>query len=202
MEIIKETDLQRENINSQPEEISQPVRTIKPSQQLDGLFRQTRLHHTQLSAMADVKASMMLTLSSLIITFSIGYLVDPILRWAVVVLIFFCILTILSAAYAVMPKLDLKNHPDPNNLDKNFLFFGNFINYDYETYREVMERVISDDYRVYEMQIREIYEQGLYLGRKKYLFIRYAFLFFITGLICSAAVLILTFLTDWALHVN
>ena len=104
MEIIKETDRQRENINSQPEEISQPVRTIKPSQQLDGLFRQTRLHHTQLSAMADVKASMMLTLSSLIITFSIGYLVDPILRWAVVVLIFFCILTILSAAYAVMPK--------------------------------------------------------------------------------------------------
>lgn len=197
----QETDRQPENINSQPES-KQYHKTIKPSQQLDGLFRQTRLHHTQLSAMADVKASMLLTLSSLIITFSIGYLIDPILRWAVVVLIFFCILTILTAAYAVMPKLDLKNHPDPKSLDKNFLFFGNFINYDYETYLGVMEEIISDDYRVYEMQIREIYEQGLYLGRKKYLFIRYAFLSFITGVISSAAVLALTFLTDLALHLN
>ncbi len=185
----------------EPETVKR-VREIKPSQQLDQMIRQTRQHHIQLSAMADVKASMLLTLSSLIVTFSIGYLVDPVLRWAVVALIFFCILTILSAAYAVMPKLDLKNSPNPESMNTNFLFFGNFINYDYETYLALMEKVVNDDYRLYEMQIREIYEQGLYLGRKKYRFIRYAFTFFITGLLCSAAVLVLTFLTDLALHLN
>lgn len=185
---------------SQHPEASPPVKTIHPSQQLDQMLRQTRQHHVQLSAMADVKASMMLTLSSLIITFSIGYLVDPLLRWAVVVLIFFCLLTILTAAYAVMPKLNLKMHPNPNDEKKNFLFFGNFINYDYDTYLGVMEKVVNDDYRLYEMQIREIYEQGLYLGRKKYRFIRYAFAFFISGLICSGAVLIVTFLTNLAIH--
>lgn len=179
---------------------SSPKRRIKPSTHLDHLFRQTRMHHTQLSAMADVKASMMLTLSSLIITFSIGYLSDPLLRWAVVVLIIFCFLTILAAAYAVMPKLDMNSYPDPNKLTTNFLFFGNFINYDYDTYLEVMEKIIADDYLVYEMQIREIYEQGMYLGRKKYLFIRYAFLLFITGLLLSGMVLFLTFLTDIATH--
>ena len=184
----------------QQEETNQSLRYIKPSQQLDQMIRQTRQHHIQLSAMADVKASMMLTLSSLIVTFSIGYLIDPFLRWAVVVLIFFCLLTILSAAYAVMPKISLKNAPKPDSLNTNFLFFGNFINYDYDTYLALMEKIVNDDYCIYEMQIREIYEQGLYLARKKYRFIRYAFTFFISGLLSSASVLVLTFLTDLALH--
>ena len=199
METLEKTVVQ-DLEEPQPSKPIENKRTIRASQQLDGLFRQTRLHHTQLSAMADVKASMMLTLSSLIITFSIGYLADPILRWAVVVLILFCLLTILAAAYAVMPKLKMDNNPDPTKLNTNFLFFGNFINYDYDTYLAIMEKIIEDDYLIYEMQIREIYEQGLYLGRKKYLFIRYAFTFFITGLLSSAGVLVLTFLTDIATH--
>ena len=199
MEKLDEDIMQSVEHSQETEEVYQEKKTIA-SQQIDGLFRQTRMHHTQLSAMADVKASMMLTLSSLIITFSIGYLADPLLRWSVVVLIFFCLLTILAAAYAVMPKLSMGNNPDPTKLDTNFLFFGNFINYDYDTYLAIMEKIIEDEYLVYEMQIREIYEQGLYLGRKKYLFIRYAFLFFITGLLGSAGVLVLTFLTDIATH--
>jgi hypothetical protein len=97
-----------------------------------------------------------------------------------------------------MPKLDMKNYPDPNKMTTNFLFFGNFINYDYDTYLDVMQKIVADDFLVYEMQIREIYEQGLYLGRKKYLFIRYAFLLFITGLLLSGVVLFLTFVTDVA----
>ncbi len=199
MENLEKETSQSPN-NTQKQEVIENKRIIKPSQQLDQLLRQTRVNHLQLSAMADVKASMMLTLSSLIITFSIGYLSDPILRWAVVVLILFCLLTIFAAAYAVMPKLSMDHSPDPTKLDTNFLFFGNFINYDYDTYLAIMEKIVDDDYLVYEMQIREIYEQGLYLGRKKYLFIRYAFMFFITGLLASGIVLVLTFLTDIAIH--
>ena len=41
---------------------------------LDHFIRQTRVHHVQLSQMADVKANMMLTISALMITFSIGHL--------------------------------------------------------------------------------------------------------------------------------
>ena len=62
---------------------------ITPGTHLDHLLRQTRMHHVQLSAMADVKANIMLTLAAVVTTFSIGYLNDPLLRWPVVVLIFF-----------------------------------------------------------------------------------------------------------------
>jgi hypothetical protein len=164
---------------------------LEPATHLDHLMRQTRMHHIQLSAMADVKASMMLTLASLVITFSIGYLSDPYLQWPVTIMIFFCGVTILTSAYAVMPKVDLKHRPDLNDPNCNILFFGNFMNLSYDEYSEYMSQVMCKPGKVYETQLREVYELGVYLGRKKYRYIRFAYGAFICGLIASSAVFIL-----------
>ncbi|MAT97422.1 MAG: hypothetical protein CL608_09795 [Anaerolineaceae bacterium] len=91
--------------------------SIAPGTHLDHLLRQTRMHHVQLSSMADVKANIMLTLAAVVTTFSIGYLDDQTLRWPVVVLILFCVATVLFAAYAVMPKLDFDYQPEIKNPD-------------------------------------------------------------------------------------
>ena len=155
---------------------------------LDHFIRQTRVHHMHLSSMADVKANMMLTISALVITFSIGHLSNPYLRWPVVVLIISCLATIVSAAYAVMPKLDTGFRPDLDRPDCNILFFGNFMNLEYEEYARLMEGVMNDPSRVYEAQVREVYELGVFLGQKKYAYVRLAYLFFICGLLASAAV--------------
>ena len=155
---------------------------------LDHLLRQTRMHHVQLSSMADVKANMMLTLASLVITFCIRYLTDPILRWPVFTLIVFCLITIFAAAYAVMPKGAGPERPDLENLNCDVLFFGNFTHLDFDEYAEVMEGVMSDRNRVYEVQVREIYELGKFLANKKYRFIRIAYIAFITGLLVSGFV--------------
>ena len=163
---------------------------LEPSGNLDQMVRQTRIHHAQLSQMADVKASMMLTLASLIITFSIRYLTDPLLRWSVVIMICFCIVTILSAAYAVMPKLNLKIRPKMNDPSFNILFFGSFFKMEYEEYAGLMNEVMHDPTLSYEVQIREIYEMGIYLGRKKYRYIRIAYTSFLLGVILSVLVLV------------
>ncbi len=155
---------------------------------LDHFIRQTRVHHMHLSSMADVKANMMLTISALVITFSIGHLSNPYLRWPVLVLIISCLATIVSAAYAVMPKLDTGFRPDLDRPDCNILFFGNFMNLEYEEYARLMEGVMNDPSRVYEAQVREVYELGVFLGQKKYAYVRLAYLFFICGLLASAAV--------------
>jgi len=131
----------------------------------------------------------MLTLASLIGTFSIGYLSDPVLRWPVVVLLVFCLGTIVSAAYAVMPKLDFNYRPDLKKGPGNILFFGNFMNLDYEEYAQAMEQVMSDSAHAYEVQVREVYELGVYLGYKKYRFVRLAYITFIMGLLSSGFVL-------------
>jgi len=163
---------------------------IAPGTHLDHLLRQTRMHHVQLSSMADVKANIMLTLAAVVTTFSIGYLSDPILRWPVVVLILFCLVTVFFAAYAVMPKLDFDFQPEPKNPDCNILFFGNFMNLDYEAFRGIMEEIMRLPENTYEAQIREVYELGVYLGYKKYRFVRLAYLTFIGGLVSSGLLLI------------
>lgn len=66
----------------------------QPGSHLDHLIRQTRWHHAQLSSMADVKANMMLTISSVVLTLSVRYLTEPLFRPAAIVLIFFCLLTV------------------------------------------------------------------------------------------------------------
>lgn len=163
----------------------------QPGSHLDHLIRQTRIHHTQLSSMADVKANMLLTMSSLVVTFSLRYLEDPYLRWPVVVLTIFCLITIFNAAYAVMPKVNFKFRPDLEKLDCNILFFGSFMNLDYDEFAQAMEQVLSDPSKAYEAQVREIYDLGVFLGRNKYLYIRRAYVSFLTGLAAAGVVLLI-----------
>ena len=170
------------------EELFEP---IKPSGHLDQLFRQTRAYHAQLSQMADVKASMMFTLASVITTISLRYLEDPFLRWPVLVLISCSLVTIVTAAYAVMPKLNLKTKPDLRDPRNNPLFFGTFANLDYDEWVAELNPIFHDPGRAYDAMLRDIYEMGVYLGRKKYRYIRIAYTSFLVGLVLSTLTFII-----------
>lgn len=162
---------------------------------LDHMLRTTRLHHVQLSVMADVKASMVLTISSVLITLSAPHIKEPDLRWAALILVVFCFLTIVLAAYAVMPKLPLSLKasaaPDIHSNIFNILFFGDFVRLAYDEYESAMEDVLNDHSRTYQAQVRELYTLGTFLATKKYRFVRLAYTTFIIGLFVSGVVLIL-----------
>lgn len=168
---------------------------VKPGSHLDHMLRTTRLHHVQLSMMADVKASMVLTISSVLITLCAPQVVKPDLKWAALVLIVFCFLTIVLAAYAVMPKLPLSlktsPHPDIDSPLFNILFFGDFVRLDYDEYEAAMEDVLNDHTKTYQSMVRELYTLGTFLAVKKYRFVRLAYATFIIGLFVSGLILIL-----------
>lgn len=166
------------------------IRVPHPGGHLDQLLRQTRAHHVQLSSMADVKANMMITIASLVVTFSVRYLTDPLLRWPAIVMILFCFGTVITAAYAAMPKVDLRTQPDIHSPAFNPLFFGSFMNMSQEAYLALMQTFVQQPDTVYELQIREVYQMGVFLGRKKYLYIRYAYLIFLSGWVASSLILI------------
>ena len=153
----------------------------------------TRANHIKLSYMADIKANMILTVSSLMIPLSLHYLKEPHFVWAAATMIFFCIVTVITAAVAAMPKVRLKTprggvKPDLTDPSYNILYFGNFLGLDYPDFLEAMEQIMNDHSQTYEMQLREIYVTGQYLAKKKYRFVRLAYLFFITGLLTTLAV--------------
>ena len=161
----------------------------QPGPHLDHMLRQTRSHHVQLSSMADMKANMLLTVSSVIITLTAPHVVDSELRRPLLVWIGFSLLTIGLAAYAVMPKFPLWSGR-PARLDMkdsrfNLLFFGDFVRLRYEDFEAAMEEVMNDPSHTYQAQVREIYTLGVFLAERKYRFLRLAYLSFLAGLVVS-----------------
>ena len=159
---------------------------------LDHLVRQTRMHHTQLSSMADMKANMLLTMASVVITLSVRYIAEPHLKWATIILIVFCLMTIGLATYAVMPKIPFLVKRETADITKtpafNILFFADFVRLPYEEFEMAMEEVMNDPSLTYQVQIRELYTLGMFLAKKKYLFLRLAYITFILGAFASALI--------------
>lgn len=166
----------------------------KPAGHLDHLLRQTRMHHMQLSSMADVKANILLTMASVVITLSLRYISDPNLRWTAIVLMSFCLATIVLATYAVMPHLPYrirkKSIADAHKDHFNLLFFGDFAGLSWEDYESEFQRIMNDPNEAYRVQIKEVYQLGVFLAKKKYRFVRLAYLSFIIGFLSSGAVLV------------
>ncbi|UCD89882.1 MAG: hypothetical protein JSW04_00110 [Desulfobacterales bacterium] len=164
----------------------------QPGAHIDHMVRQTRMHHTQLSSMADMKANILLTMASVVVTLSVRYITEPHLKSATIVLIVFCLLTIVLASYSVMPKTHLfRNSRGPSKAKKskfNLLFFGDFISLEYDEFEAAMEEVINDATRTYQVQLQEIYTLGVYLAKHKYRFLRLAYTAFIMGAIFSSLV--------------
>lgn len=167
----------------------------QPGGHLDQMLRQTRNHHVQLSTMADTKANMLLTISSVTMTLSIGHLNEPGIKWPAVILICSCLVTIILAAYAVMPKLPVihLNDEKPNVKDPHFnlLFFGDFTGLEYKDFAKAMEEMMNDPSQMYEMQVREVYTLGKFLAAKKYRFVRMAYLSYISGLLLAVTLLLM-----------
>lgn len=163
-----------------------------PNSMLDHFLRQTRIHHVQLSAMADVKANMLLTVASVVLTFSVGYLADPAFQWAALTLILFCMATIVAAIYSTMPRISvppkagsLKPAADPQ---ANPLFFGTFVHMSYEEFCDTMEHALNNTDESVEYMVREIYTLGVFLAKRKYRYLRWAYLTFLVGLLASGFV--------------
>lgn len=167
----------------------------QPGGHLDQMLRQTRGNLIQLSSMADVKSSMLLTLSSVVLTLAVRYVADPQFGWAVIVLGGFCLLTIALATYAAMPKVPVvggRGTADVADTRFNLFFFGDFVRMDYRAFHDAMEELMNDPSRTYEMQVREVYTLGRFLAERKYRYLRLAYLTFIAGMGISAGLVLLT----------
>lgn len=154
------------------------MKTLQPGNHIDQLVRQTRVYHVQLSMMVDTKANMLLTMSSIVTTLAITKLTDPEYRYAALILIIGCLLTITLSCITVMPNLT--KGKQKTGL-KNILFFNDFAELDFEDYQNQMHQTLSDPTLCYEAQLKEIYLVGKYLYHRKYPLLRAAYIVFFLG---------------------
>jgi hypothetical protein len=155
----------------------------------DCLLRTMQQHHVQLSTMADTKANIIITMSSIVLTLVLGRLNDPFLRTASITLAVFTLLALLLAVLAVLPKyrpLKLQGGALPSQF--NLLFFGHFAELPRDRFLTEIAGAMKSDGSVYETMARDTYALGCYLAHHKYRYLRLSYLFFLGGFVLACMV--------------
>jgi hypothetical protein len=183
-------------VNRQPSEVlpddtrppsKRPFSSIRARSSVDNLLRSAQQHHVQLSSMADAKAGMLITLSSIVVTVALSQSSAGKFRPALFTLAGACLVALLFAVIAILPSFHSPSRtarPEAFNL----LFFGHFATMSEQEYMAELEAVLVDDAMVYQIAARDIHSLGVYLFRKKYRFLRYAYVALIGGFILAAIV--------------
>ena len=159
----------------------------EPRQQLDQMFRQTRMNLVAYSQMADTKANILLSISSVLMSISLTKVADARFTSSIIVLVGFLLITIFLALMTVIPKVLGFRHKKISIHDPHYspLFFGNYVDISFDEYARDMEEIMNDSDRTYEVMVKEIYYAGVYLVKSKYRYISAGYMFFFAGLILS-----------------
>ena len=162
----------------------------EPRQQLDHMLRETRIHLISFSQMADTKANILLSISSVLLSISLTRVSDSRFKGALIVLVGFLLITIFLALMTVIPRLQNFRHKKHSVHDPTYspLYFGDYADISYDEYSQDLEEIMNDPSRTYEVMVREIYYSGVYLVKSKYKYIRWGYMFFFVGLISSTLI--------------
>ncbi|HEU5307127.1 MAG TPA: Pycsar system effector family protein [Acidimicrobiia bacterium] len=150
-----------------------------------------------LTGQADVKGSIIITAAAIVISVSVTQFSDAELRWSLVTLVAFVMLAMLSSIVAVFPKF--KIHPEPGDrLPQGFnpFFFGHYSQISKARHVELMADVLSDVGTTYRVMVEDIYDQGYYMLKQKYRYLRFSYACFLIGFVAAAIELTITVIAD------
>ena len=154
----------------------------------DNVLRTAQQHHVQMSMMADTKANIIITVSSIVLTLALGRAADAEYRLAMAVLGVFTLVALLLAILAVLPKYRrIAWHAGPLPADFNITFFGHFAGLSQERFLRELSDAMQPG-QAYETAARDIYGLGRYLAAHKYPYLRLSYLFFLAGFVLACLV--------------
>jgi predicted metal-dependent HD superfamily phosphohydrolase len=162
-----------------------------PGRGIDTVFRITSNNNQRLSSQADSKAHILIQVNAIIISVLLSLLLRKIedhtnLAIPATLLLFVNLVTIIFSILATRPHIPpgTFTKADLDEKKVNLLFFGNFYRMSLEEYAGGMLVMMDDKDFLYGSLIRDVYYQGIALG-KKYLWLRWSYNVFMYGLIAS-----------------
>ena len=166
---------------------------------VETMFRTTYRTHVNLSSMADSKANLMLSISSLLIgnlflgiSFIYPRLANKMILLPIALLIGSSLVALIYAILSTRPKVTEGKftREDIENKKANLLFFGNFYNMNIEDFHWGMMEMIRDSDFLYSSMTRDLYYLGKVLAQK-YRFLRIGYSVFMYGVIFSIILFII-----------
>ena len=137
--------------------------------------------HMTLNKMADSKASMIMTASSLIITITLTQY-DKMHLATILLLVGSGLLAVVCSILAIIPPLHVSDHT-------NLFYFRSFADLSEDEFKSRFKETITDREKLYDAYLHEIYYLGTHRLTRKYSLIRnglWALLFGLLGATTSA----------------
>lgn len=162
-----------------------------PARGVETMFRTTLRNHINLSAIADNKANLMLSVNAVIISITVSLMLPnyksiPELIIPTVFLLLVCLLSIIFATLSTRPKVTRGTFTkeDVKAKKANLLFFGNFYNTPLEEFQWGMKEMMTDKDFLYGSLIRDLHSLGKVLNNK-YRYLRLTYNIFMYGMILA-----------------
>lgn len=172
-----------------------------PDRSIQTLFRVTMQNHIELSAIADTKANILLTVNALIISLALANILPELetnnqfLIIPTLILVCFSVASIILAIMATRPNVTsgefTKEQVKKRNV--NVLFFGNFHKMPFSEFNWAIDEIMDDQDYIYEALARDLHSLGIVLNRK-YMLLRWTYTVFMVGIIASVLSFIVAFM--------
>jgi uncharacterized integral membrane protein len=164
-------------------------------------FRANYRNHINLSAIADNKANIMISVNAILISILITILtwrnmteVNPKIIFPAVIFLITGLASLIFAILSARPKITNVNKglEDLEKIKQNIMFFGSFTSIALEKYEKAVEEVLNNEKLLYGNMSRDLYFLGKVLA-KKYYYLTISYTIFMVGFITSV-ILFLIFL--------
>jgi hypothetical protein len=168
-----------------------PFDQVVPRRSVDELFRNLSQALVSYTGQADLKANIVITGSSLVLTIVATRWTENSLRPGLITLAVFALAALLTAITVVLPKFRLHRRGEVRHdfePHENPLFFGHFASMPRDRFVEILAEIAADDAALYEVQAADIHDQGRYLVEKKYRHLRLAYIFLGLAFLAGAVV--------------
>jgi hypothetical protein len=156
---------------------------------IETLFRSNYRVNMDLSALADAKANIMISINGLIVSILIASIApgiekNPWLYLPTSLFLVGCLGSLVFAVLAARPRVQSAVVTKESALRNrtNILFFGNFHRMSQDDYVDAMKQVVQDPTQIYEMMMKDVYGIGSVL-QKKYKLLRTSYTIFIGALV-------------------
>lgn len=172
----------------------------KPEKGVETMYRVALRNHNQLSKIADNKANIMLSITSIMLSLILSSLSSKIdtnarLLIPTIIIIVVNLITMFFSIMATRPKVSTSPYSREKFLANkvNILFFGNFYKMPLDEFEWGMKKLMDDRDLLYGSLAKDLYFLGAVLA-KKYRYLQFAYAIFMGGLVIATIAFVWAFI--------
>ncbi len=193
-EVVSERVVSGASVDAGPAVAHSGFADVEPRRSVDVLLQVTMQDLVALSGQADLKASIMITAASIVLSVSFAAIRYSSVRWGLGTLMVFALVALAMAILAVLPR-GTPTRPGvgmPAN-PFNPLYFAHAATVSPDEYVDRLGALCADNALLYEGMSRQIHALSVHLETRKFRYLRRAYACMLAGFVFAIAAQLISF---------